>query len=417
MAQPYTTTELKRELRKEISTRLGTNKYSNIEIKDLVQKTTDELLKSKKIKIEDEEKGNINTSLLDDFLGLGPLKCLLEDKEITEIMVNGPDRIFIEKNGKIITADKCFDDNKHLRIIMEKMILPTGRRIDESSPYVDFSLDDGSRVNVIIPPLAVDGIAITIRKFLSTINTLEDLVDLGSLDKNMASFLNACIKARLNILISGATGSGKTTTLAVLSKEIEPAERIVTIEDSLELSLDKQHIVRLVTRNKNISGRGEVKAKDLFTNSLRMRPNRIILGEIRGEEAMDFLQAINSGFSGNLAILHASTPANAIGRLETMAMYTSYKIPNSEIKKQISYGLDLIIQQKLYNDGIRRISYITEVLEISDGDIRVNDIFRYITDGNGLKGRDTGFKVCNKPEKILGNFKEADILFDETVFS
>ena len=325
----------------------------------------------------------------------------MADNTITEIMINGPDRIYVERKGRKTLSTVQFDDEGHLRTTLDKMLMLAGRRLDESSPYVDFSLKDGSRINAIISPLAVDGSSITIRKFLDTLKSLDDLIALKTINEQMADFLQAAIKAKLNIMFSGATGAGKTATLNVLSHEIAPDERIVTIEDALELKLSQNHVVRLLTRGNNIEGKGAISVRQLFSNTLRMRPTRIILGEIRGEEAMDFLQAVNSGHDGTLAVLHASTPTDVIGRLETMAMYAGLNIPSSEIRRQIASGLSLIIQHEQLVDGSRKITYITEVSGIQDGQVVLNDIFRYEITGHAANGAVTGeFKLVNQPANL-----------------
>jgi len=288
-----------------------------------------------------------------------------------------------------------------------------GRRLDEGSPYVDFSLKDGSRINAIISPLSADGSAITIRKFLNTLRSRDDLVRLKTISEPMSRFLKAAIKAKLNIVFAGATGAGKTATLNVLSGEIAADERIVTIEDALELKLNQQHVVRLLTRGNNIEGKGAVTVRQLFSNTLRMRPSRIILGEIRGEEAMDFLQAINSGHDGTLAVLHASTPADVVGRLETMAMYSGLAIPSSEIRRQISSGLDLIVQHEQLSDGSRKVTYITEVGGIDNGGIILNDIFRFEILSCLENGEVTGeFKLVNRPSDV-SRFRERGVPLDQ----
>jgi pilus assembly protein CpaF len=287
--------------------------------------------------------------------------------------------------------------------------------VDESFPYVDFSLDGGSRVNVIIPPLAVGGAVITIRKLSRSIRKIEDLLNLGTIDKRMGEFLVACIKAKINILFSGATGSGKTTTLEVLSSYINPEERIVTIEDALELNLQQEHVVRLLTRPPNIEGKGEISLRDLFRNTLRMRPTRIILGEIRGEEAMDYLQALNSGHKGCLAVIHATTPLDAVRRLETMALYAGLNLSSQVIRQQICSGLDLIIQCEQLIDGSRKITYITEVEKLKEERIILKDIFRYEIEGvkeTEIKGR---FKAINKPS-FLDLLKKRGVFIKEEIF-
>lgn len=361
-------------------------------------------------------KDKMISSLCDDFLGLGPLQRLMDDKSVTEIMINGPDKIYIEKGGKKGSCNIKFDDETHLRYIIEKMIAPAGRRVDESSPYVDFSLKDGSRVNVILPPLAIKGATVTIRKFLDFIQSTDDLIKMGTIDNRMAEFLKACVKAKVNILFSGATGSGKTTTLEVLSSYIKADERIITIEDALELNLRQDHVVSLLTRSSNIEGKGEVSPRELFRNTLRMRPTRIILGEVRGEEALDYLQALNSGHRGSLAVVHASTPTDAISRLETMALYAGINFPAWAIRNQISSGLDLIVQHAQLSDGSRKITHITEVGKMKDNQIELRNIFYYdieeVSTDASVKGK---FKFDKLPE-FMPIFKKEGIQINENIF-
>ena len=366
--------------------------------------------------IDPKIKEIVISSLSDDYLGFGPLQRFIKDEGVTEIMVNGPYKIYIEKKGKISLSEVVFDNENHLRHIVEKMISPTGRRVDESNPCADFSLDDGSRVNVILPPLAVGGITVTMRKFLRSIQNVEDLVNMGTIDKRMGDFLCACIKAKVNILFSGATGSGKTTTLEVLSSYINPEERIITIEDALELHLRQDHVVKLLTRPANIEGKGEITPRELFRNTLRMRPTRIILGEVRGEEAMDYLQALNSGHRGSLAVIHASNPEDAITRLETMALYAGLNLPAWTIRDQIASGLDLIVQQEQLIDGSRKITHITEVESLNGNNIATRDIFRYEIEEMGkdliVKGK---FRAKSKPT-FISLFKKKGIILDEGIF-
>jgi pilus assembly protein CpaF len=310
-------------------------------------------------------------------------------------------------------SDIQLDDEGHLRSILDKMIGPTGRRLDESSPYVDFSLPDGSRVNAIISPLTADGSTITIRKFLGSLTSLQDLVRFGTITVQMGKFLEASIKAKLNIVFAGATGAGKTATVNVLSDSISEDERIITIEDALELKLNQDHVVRLLTRSTNIEGKGGISVRQLFSNSLRMRPTRIILGEIRGEEAIDYLQAMNSGHDGTLAVLHASTPTDVVGRLETMAMFADLNIPSTEIRRQIASGLHLIVQHEQLADGSRKVTYITEVAGMSDGNIMLSDIFRYEITDISDSGKITGeFRLINRPKNTI-RFKKRGIRLDE----
>jgi len=405
--------DLKRDVRVETGMSFGRNMPSLAEVKESARQVLESKLKQKRLQLDAKTKETIINAISDDLLGFGPLEPFLADNTITEIMINGPDRIYVERKGRKTLSEAQFDDEGHLRTTLEKMLMLAGRRLDESSPYVDFSLKDGSRINAIISPLAVDGSAITIRKFLHTLKSLADLVALKTINEQMSRFLQAAIQAKLNIMFSGATGAGKTATLNVLSNEIALDERIITIEDALELKLNQQHVIRLLTRGNNIEGKGAITVRQLFSNTLRMRPTRIILGEIRGEEALDFLQAVNSGHDGTLAVLHASTPADVIGRLETMAMYAGLGLPSSEIRRQIASGLSLIIQHEQLVDGSRKITYITEVAGIKDGNVLLNDIFRYEITGHAENGAVTGeFKLVNKPAN-LARFQKRGIRVEE----
>jgi pilus assembly protein CpaF len=406
--------DLKREIRVETGMKFGRITPLPAEVKEFARQVLESKLKQKRLQLDAGAKESLVSAVCDDLLGFGPLEPLLRDNTITEIMVNGPDRIFIERSGRKTLSENRFDDESHLRTIMEKMLAMAGRRLDESSPYVDFSLKDGSRINAIISPLAVDGSTVTIRKFLDSLKSLDDLVRLKTINEPMSRFLRAAIQAKLNIMFAGATGAGKTATLNVLSHEIAPDERVITIEDALELKLNQRHVVRLLTRANNIEGKGAVSVRQLFSNTLRMRPTRIILGEIRGEEALDYLQAINSGHDGTLAVLHASTPADVVGRLETMAMYAGLELPSSEIRRQIASGLNLIIQHEQLADGSRKITYLTEIGGIKeDGEIILNDLFRFEITGRADSGEVTGeFKLVNKPTNLL-RFKKRGIRLDD----
>lgn len=325
-----------------------------------------------------------------ELLGLGPLEPLLQNDSITEIMVNGPRQIFIEQSGKLKLTDVHFYDNAHLMNIIERILTPLGRRVDESSPLVDARLADGSRVNIIIPPLSLVGPAVTIRKFSKRALSIEDLVDFGTLSEDMAMFLDACVRARLNILVSGGTGSGKTTTLNVLSSFIPATDRIVTIEDAAELRLQQTHVVTLESRPANLEGNGAITIRDLVRNALRMRPDRIIVGEVRSGEALDMLQAMNTGHDGSLTTAHANTPRDVVSRLETMVLMAGMELPVRAVRTQISSAIDLIIQQSRIRDGSRKITYITEVQGMEGETIVLQDLFRYVQDEIDERGKSVG---------------------------
>jgi pilus assembly protein CpaF len=315
--------------------------------------------------------------LINDLTGFGPINPLLLDPEITEVMVNGPNQVYVERGGKIEISYVQFRDDEHVMNIIDKIVAPIGRRVDESSPMVDARLPDGSRVNVIIPPLALNGPTITIRKFSKDPFTIDNLIDFGTITRDMAIFLEACVKAKLNIFVSGGTGSGKTTTLNVLSSFIPSDERIVTIEDAAELQLWQDHVVSLESRPSNIEGKGAITIRDLVRNSLRMRPERIVIGEVRGGEALDMLQAMNTGHDGSLATGHSNSPRDMISRLETMVLMGGIELPVKAIREQIAGAIDVIIQQSRLKDGSRRITNITEVQGMEGDIIVLQDIFSF----------------------------------------
>ncbi|MBR6712699.1 MAG: CpaF family protein [Selenomonadaceae bacterium] len=325
-----------------------------------------------------------------ELLGLGPLEPLLQNDSITEIMVNGPRQIFIEQKGKLKLTDVRFYDNAHLMNVIERILTPLGRRVDESSPLVDARLADGSRVNIIIPPLSLVGPTVTIRKFSKKALSIHDLVNFGTLSEDMGMFLDACVKARLNILVSGGTGSGKTTTLNVLSSFIPETDRIVTIEDAAELRLQQTHVVTLESRPANLEGHGAITIRDLVKNALRMRPDRIIVGEVRAGEALDMLQAMNTGHDGSLTTAHANTPRDVLSRLETMVLMAGMELPVRAVRTQVSSAIDLILQQSRIRDGSRKITYITEVQGMEGDTIILQDLFRYVQDYIDEKGKSVG---------------------------
>ncbi|MDZ5783467.1 CpaF family protein [Marinococcus luteus] len=323
------------------------------------------------------ERAVLIEDIKNDLTGYGPINPLLLDEDVSEVMVNGPDKVYVERNGKLTLTDVVFRDNEHVMQVLEKIVAPLGRRVDESSPMVDARLQDGSRVNAIIPPLALGGPTITIRKFAKDPFTIHDLVNFGTLTEEMADFIDACVQAKLNIFVSGGTGSGKTTTLNVLSSFISNEDRIVTIEDAAELQLGQEHVVSLETRPPNIEGKGAISIRDLVRNSLRMRPDRIVIGEVRSGEALDMLQAMNTGHDGSLATGHANSPRDMLSRLETMVLMAGMDLPIRAIREQIAGALDVIIQQSRLRDGTRRITSITEV-QAMEGDIIVlQEIFTF----------------------------------------
>ena len=336
------------------------------------------------------ERLHLVDDISNELLGLGPLEPLLQNDTITEIMVNGPKQIFIEQKGKLKLTDVHFYDNAHLMNIIERILTPLGRRVDESSPLVDARLADGSRVNIIIPPLSLVGPTITIRKFSKKALSIQDLVNFGTLSEDMAVFLDACVRARLNILVSGGTGSGKTTTLNVLSSFIPATDRIVTIEDAAELRLQQTHVVTLESRPPNLEGNGAITIRDLVRNALRMRPDRIIVGEVRSGEALDMLQAMNTGHDGSLTTAHANTPRDVLSRLETMVLMAGMELPVRAVRTQVSSAIDLMLQQSRIRDGTRKITYITEVQGMEGDTIVLQDLFRYVQERIDEKGKSVG---------------------------
>ena len=356
------------------------------EREEFVKSALSSAYQSLNIKLPQTIQAQLFKEIIDDILGFGPLQPLIEDDSVTEVMVNGPESVYVEQKGKLIkTGVKFKNDDEVIRII-EKIILPLGRRIDADSPTVDARLPDGSRVNAVIPPVAIDGPTITIRKFAKGRLSIDQLIDYGSITANMASFLQACVVSRLNIMISGGTGSGKTTLLNVLSGFIPQTERIVTIEDAAELKLQQDHVVRMETKPPNIEGRYQVVIRDLVRNSLRMRPDRIIVGECRGGEALDMLQAMNTGHDGSLTTLHANSPRDALSRLETMCLMAGMDLPVSVIREQIASAIDVIVQQSRLSDGSRKITSITEVAGMEGHTIVMTDIFKYEKTGISAEG-------------------------------
>ncbi|PGS51936.1 CpaF family protein [Bacillus sp. AFS041924] len=333
-----------------------------------------------------EEKKELLTFVEHELLGYGPITPLLEDSRISEIMVNSPNEIYYEQKGKLYKCNSEFRDNQHVIRVIERIVAPIGRRVDESSPMVDARLPDGSRVNAIIPPLSLKGPCLTIRKFSDTPYQIQDLIRFGTLSEDMARFLDASVKSRLNIFISGGTGSGKTTSLNVLSSFIPNDERIVTIEDAAELKLYQEHIVSLESRPPNIEGKGQITIRDLVRNALRMRPDRIVVGEVRGAEALDMLQAMNTGHDGSLSTGHANSPRDILSRLETMVLMAGFDLPIRAIREQIASSIDLIVQQSRMKDGTRKITHITEVLGMEGDTIVLQDLFVYRESGRNFDG-------------------------------
>lgn len=347
----------------------------NQELKEKVGQVVQQVIDEKQLTLSRIESQVLLNQIIDEVTGFGPINSLIQDPEVSEVMVNGPKQVFVERQGRLELTEITFRDNEHVMHIIDKIVAPLGRRIDESSPMVDARLPDGSRVNAIIPPLALNGPTITIRKFAADPLTIDDLIAFGTLTAEMAEFIEACVKARLNIVVSGGTGSGKTTLLNVLSSFIPADERIITIEDAAELQLRQTHVVSLESRPPNIEGRGAVTIRDLVRNSLRMRPDRIVIGEVRGGEALDMLQAMNTGHDGSMTTGHANSPRDMLARLETMVLMAGVDLPVRAIREQIASAIDLIIQQARLKDGSRKVIQITEVQGIEGEVITLQDIF------------------------------------------
>jgi pilus assembly protein CpaF len=342
------------------------------------------------LKLPQDLRGMILKEVLNELLGFGPLQPLLLDPEVTEVMVNGPKSVYIEKKGKLQKSQVVFDDDNHVLQIIDRIILPLGRRVDADSPTVDARLPDGSRVNAVIAPVALDGPSITIRKFSKERLGISDLIDFGSITDKMAEFLRACVLAHLNIIISGGTGSGKTTLLNILSSYIPETERIITIEDAAELQLQQDHVLRMETKPANVDGRGAVTIRDLVRNSLRMRPDRIVVGECRGGEALDMLQAMNTGHDGSLTTVHSNSPRDAIARLETLVLMAGMDMPLKVVRQQIASAVDLIVQQSRLSDGSRKVTAITEVAGMEGETVVLTDVFKFEQTGTSTDGKVIG---------------------------
>jgi len=363
--------------------------------------------------VSGQDRAELQQEIIDEQLGLGPLEELMRDEKISEIMVNGPKTIYVERGGKIELADRVFKDERHLRTVIERIVAPLGRRIDESSPMVDARLQDGSRVNAIIEPLALDGSSLTIRRFSKRRLHMSDLVRFGSIPEESVNLLRAMVEAKLNIVVSGGTGSGKTTFLNILSNFIPNDDRILTIEDAAELSLSQEHVVRLETRPANVEGKGAVTIRDLVKNSLRMRPDRIVIGECRGGEALDMLQAMNTGHDGSLTTLHANTPRDALARMETLVLMAGYDLPIRAIREQIASAVDVVVQIERLRDGSRKCSSITEVVGMEGDIVTMQELIKYQQEGIDESGKVVGrFLSTGVLPHNMTKFEETGVRFD-----
>lgn len=394
---------------------ISTENQSDLQKKVVLEDTNkiiNDILYESKRNLSFSDKQKVAGYVMDEIFGYGPITSLINDGTITEIMVNGPDDVFVERRGKIVRVENSFRDNTHIMHTIDKIISPLGRRVDESSPMVDGRLPDGSRVNIIIPPLSVKGPTITIRKFAVDPYTLEDLITFGTLNQDMAKLLKASVRGRINVLVAGGTGSGKTTLLNVISGFIPQTERIVTIEDAAELQLQQDHVVTLESRPPNIEGKGQVAIRELVINSLRMRPDRIIVGEVRGGEALDMLQAMNTGHDGSITTIHANSPRDSLARLETMVMMSGMELPSKAIREQVSSAIELVVYVARYTDGSRKVAKISEITGMEGDTITLQDLYVF-----KQEGFDEGGTVLGKhiPTGIVPTFIEKLRAYGESI--
>src|SRR5579875_2662022 len=412
--------ELKRLIHGKLVDKLDLSRVSDLEgdtLRREIRLVVERLCDTENPLLNRMERERLIDEVLDETFGFGPLEVLLKDPTISDILINGPHKIYVERRGKMEKSDVKFRDNEHLLQIIDRIVSKVGRRVDETSPMVDARLPDGSRVNAIIPPLALDGPSVSIRRFGSNPLKLEDLLNYKAFTPEMAMLMEACIKARLNIVISGGTGCGKTTLLNTLSSFIPHEERIVTIEDAAELQLQQDHVVRLETRPPNIEGKGAVTTRDLVRNALRMRPERIIIGECRGAETLDMLQAMNTGHAGSMTTLHANTPRDAQARLETMIMMAGMELPIKAMRQQISSAVDLIIQANRLQGGPRKVTSVTEVMGMEQEMIIMQDIFRYRQLGIDQNGRAFGqFEATGVRPSFVNRLEAAGIKLPSNLF-
>ena len=373
--------DIKRSVHSSLLEVLGPTLYDaqmdERELATRVRQTLQSVIEAEDAPLSTGDRNRIASEVADEILGHGPLEALLRDPDVSEIMVNGPSQIYVERTGRLHPVDVAFADEAHLRRTIDKIVARVGRRVDEASPMVDARLPDGSRVNAVVPPIALDGSTLTIRKFAADPYTVEDLVGFGTMTRAVADLLMACVRGRLNILISGGTGSGKTTSLNVLSSFIPHDERIVTIEDAAELQLHQEHVLRMEARPNNVEGRGEVTVRDLVRNALRMRPDRIIVGEVRDGAALDMLQAMNTGHDGSITTLHANSPRDSLSRLETMVLMAGMDLPTRAIREQITSAVDLIVHQSRLKDGTRKLTHITEVCGMEGEVVTLQDLYSF----------------------------------------
>ncbi|UDY22525.1 CpaF family protein [Nocardioides sp. Kera G14] len=406
------------QLLKQLGPQLYDSDMDARELDHRVRAVLQDVLSTQERPLSSADRQRVTQEISDDILGLGPIEPYLRDPEVSEVMVNGASDIWLERRGKLIQADAYFTDEAHLRRTIDKIVSRIGRRVDESSPMVDARLHDGSRVNAVVPPLAIDGSALTIRKFAADPLTADDLERFGSLTAASRRFLEACVRGRLNVIVSGGTGAGKTTTLNVLSSFIPGDERIVTIEDAAELQLKQDHVVRLESRPANIEGKGAITIRDLVRNSLRMRPDRIIVGEVRDASALDMLQAMNTGHDGSICTLHSNGPRDTLSRMETMVLMAGMDLPMRAIREQIASAVDVIVHQTRLKDGTRRVTHITEVERMEGDVITLQDIFVFDNSaGFDAEGRALGrLKATGLRPKFLEKMADANVAVDPLLF-
>jgi pilus assembly protein CpaF len=415
--------DLKANVHNELLVQLGPQLYdanlTHAELESKVRAALTDVMAANDQPLTAVDRHRITQEISDDILGFGPLEPYLRDDDVAEVMVNGPFDIYLERRGKLVRVDGKFNDEAHLRRTIDKIVSRIGRRVDEASPMVDARLPDGSRVNAVVPPLAIDGSSLTIRKFSADPLTVRNLIEFGTISPRTADFLEACVRGRLNIVVSGGTGAGKTTTLNVLSSFIPSDERIVTIEDAAELQLKQDHVVRLESRPSNIEGKGAVTIRDLVRNSLRMRPDRIVVGEVRDASALDMLQAMNTGHDGSICTVHSNGPRDTLARLETLVLMAGMDLPIRAIREQVAAAVDLIVHQARLKDGTRHITHITEVERMEGDVITLQDVFVFDNSaGFDAEGNSLGsLKATGLRPKFLDKMAHNNVTVDPRVFA
>jgi pilus assembly protein CpaF len=421
--RPDRSAEVRDRVQEQLVEALGGRLYddalSDADLRRLVHTRLQDLLAEEKVPLSVQEKAQIIQQIGDSILGLGPLERFIRDPEITEIMVNGPHKVYVERDGKLHRTDAFFRSEDELRHAIDKIVARVGRRVDESSPYVDARLADGSRVNAIIPPLAIHGSALTIRKFSADPLTVEDLIQFGTVTRALADLLQGCVRGRMNLLVSGGTGAGKTTMLNVLSGFVPEDERIITIEDSAELRLQQPHVIALEYRPPNIEGEGEVSIRDLVRNALRMRPDRIVVGEVRGGETLDMLQAMNTGHDGSISTVHANSPRDVLSRIETMALMAGMDLTVRALREQVASALDLVVHVARLQDGTRRVTHVAEVVGMEGDAITMQDLFVFKAEG-GLdeRGHVLGHLSATGLRPVfLERLLERNVRLDQSIFT